>query len=61
MRGTQGVKVTGDPNVPFDKVTFEVDEERCLAIPLEFQRSCRRILQFQEQEEPAVIDYQVQD
>jgi hypothetical protein len=61
VRGTRGVKVTGDPNIPFDKVTFMVDEEQCLAIPLEVQRSCRRLLKFHEQKKPKGINYQVQD
>ena len=36
----RGTKVTGDPNVPFDQITFEVTRPECLEISLEDQTSC---------------------
>ena len=53
----RGVKVTGDPNVPFDKTTFEIDVPGCLDIPLEEQQSCGALEQFLH--EPKYLDYQV--
>ena len=45
MEGTylRGIKITGDPNVPFNKVTFEVEDSRCLSIPQEDQASCQGV------------------
>ena len=57
IRGMKGVKVTGDPNVPFDKVTFEIDTPGCLNIPTEEQRSCRSLEKFLE--DPQYLDFQV--
>ena len=57
IKGVKGVKVTGDPNVPFDKITFEIIAPGCLDIPMEEQQSCRTIQRFME--EPSVIDFQV--
>ena len=57
IRGLKGVKVTGDPNVPFDKTTFEIDAPGCLDIPMEEQQSCAAIQMFME--EPRYIDFQV--
>jgi len=54
--GLKGTKVTGDPNVPFDKITFEVDEDRCLNIPEDVQQSCTSIIQFLQN--PQYISYQ---
>jgi len=51
-----GRKVTGDPNVPFDKVTFEVDDPRCLNMSLEEQETTGNIGRFME--EPRYIEYQ---
>jgi len=56
FRYLRGVKITGDPNVPFGKMTFEVEDDRCLNIPTESQRSCQSILQFHQN--PQYIDYQ---
>merc|ERR1711936_164886 len=56
IKGVKGVKITGDPNVPFDKTTFEIDAPGCLDIPMEEQQSCRTIQRFME--EPSVIDFQ---
>ena len=30
IKRLKGIKVNGDPNVPFNKITFEVDNDRCL-------------------------------
>ena len=57
ISGMRGVKVTGDPNVPFDKTTFEIDAPGCLNIPLEEQRSCRSLERFLE--DPQYLDFQV--
>ena len=57
FKGLKGLKVTGDPNVPFDKITFEVDEDRCLNIPEEAQQSCNSIIQFHQ--DPQYVSYQV--
>ena len=40
IMGMKGIKVTGDPNVPFDKITFEIDAAGCLDIPMEKQLRC---------------------
>lgn len=57
ISGLRGIKVTGDPNVPFDKTTFEIDTPGCLDIPMEEQQSCAAIQMFME--EPRYIDFQV--
>ena len=57
IKGLKGIKVTGDPNVPFDKITFEVDEERCLNMPKDAQQSCNSIIQFHQ--DPQYVDFQV--
>ena len=57
IKGLKGIKVTGDPNVPFDKITFEVDNDRCLNIPEEAQQTCNSIIQFHQ--DPQFVDYQV--
>ena len=49
VMGSEGVylrgrKVTGDPNVPFDQISFEVKSSECLDIPLENQSSCDLLL-----------------
>jgi len=40
----RGTKVTGDPNVPFDQISFEVTSSECFDISLENQRSCDLLL-----------------
>lgn len=50
------MKVTGDPNVPFDKITFEIETPGCLNIPKEEQASCRSLERFLE--EPQYLDFQ---
>jgi len=53
----KGVKVTGDPNVPFDKITFKVDNpKKCLDIPRETQERCNLLLDFSNN--PTLVDYQ---
>jgi len=43
MMGTYGVKVTGDPNVPFNEVTFRILAEDCLSIPFDMQKTVNGI------------------
>ena len=57
IKGLKGIKVTGDPNVPFDKIAFEVDDERCLNMPTDAQQSCNSIFQFHQ--DPQFVDFQV--
>ena len=57
IKGMKGVKVTGDPNVPFDQITFEIDAAGCLDIPIEKQRRCKSLKKFLN--EPRYLDYQV--
>ena len=57
IAGMRAVKITGDPNVPFDKVTFEIEDSRCLNLPLEAQESCHNILRAMEA--PQYVDFQV--
>ena len=57
IKAMKGVKVTGDPNVPFDKITFEIDAAGCLDIPMEKQRRCKSLKKFLN--EPRYLDYQV--
>ena len=33
ITGVKGLKITGDPNVPAGKVSFEITDGRCLALP----------------------------
>ena len=48
VKGTIGRKVTGDPNVPFNEITFRVTSEECLDIPLEVQADVRRLIEFED-------------
>ena len=57
ITGTRGVKVTGDPNVPFDKITFEIIAPGCLDMSKEDQEDSRAIQRFME--EPRYTDFQV--
>jgi len=43
MQGATGVKVTGDPNVPFNEVTFNILGGDCLDIPMDLQGTVRGI------------------
>eukprot|EP00092_Neocalanus_flemingeri_P002821 GFUD01003019.1.p1 GENE.GFUD01003019.1~~GFUD01003019.1.p1 ORF type:complete len:392 (-),score=91.25 GFUD01003019.1:223-1398(-) len=43
MQGATGVKVTGDPNVPFNEVTFNVLAGDCLDIPMDLQGTVRGV------------------
>jgi len=54
--GTAGVKVTGDPNVPYGEVTFRITDPRCLNVPLEDQESIPNITSFMDS--PDFIDFQ---
>merc|ERR1719220_3453662 len=56
ITGTRGVKVTGDPNVPFDKTTFEIIAPGCLDMSKEDQEDSRAIQRFME--EPRYTDFQ---
>jgi len=49
IKGAKGVKVIGDPNVPFDKITFEIIDGRCLDIPSDVQQTCEGIERFLEE------------
>lgn len=53
----RGTKVTGDPNVPFDQISFEVTTPECLDISLENQSSCDLLLSSTDQTE--TIKFQV--
>ena len=39
----QGVKITGDPNIPFNEVSFRVTNRSILNIPTDLQTSCRNV------------------
>jgi len=43
MLGATGVKITGDPNVPFNEVTFRILGEDCLNIPEDLQGTVRGV------------------
>jgi len=43
MLGATGVKITGDPNVPFNEVTFRILGEGCINIPMDLQGTVRGI------------------
>lgn len=43
MLGATGVKITGDPNVPFNEVTFRILGENCLNIPMDLQGTVRGV------------------
>ena len=57
ITGTRGVKVTGDPNVPFDKTTFEIIAPGCLDMSKEDQEDSRAIQRFMD--DPRYTDFQV--
>ena len=52
LKDGQVVKVTGDPNVPFNQVTFRVTMKNKIVLPLEMQRNLDDIIQ------ATVEDYQ---
>jgi len=43
MLGATGVKITGDPNVPFNEVTFRIVGKNCLNIPGDLQGTVRGV------------------
>jgi len=43
MLGATGVKITGDPNVPFNEVTFRILGKDCLNIPMDLQGTVRGV------------------
>lgn len=43
MIGATGVKITGDPNVPFNEVTFRIVGKACLNIPIDLQETVRGV------------------
>ena len=47
----QGVKVTGDPNVPFNEVTFRVTHGDPIDIPLDLQASIEGVMRATEEYE----------
>lgn len=55
MHQSCGVKITGDPYVPFREVSFVVEDDRCLDIPQEEQSSIKDIEQFIQH--PEFVDY----
>ena len=60
----RGTKVTGDPNVPFDQVSFEVSRPECLDISLENQSSCNQLRKIlgrasETKDKTTAIDFQV--
>jgi len=48
VAGTQGVKVTGDPNITFGEITFRITDDRCLDMTLDDQISMANVEKFQE-------------
>jgi len=44
MCGVRGLKLTGDPNVPFNQVSFRVTSDECLDLPAELQTSVKGVL-----------------
>ena len=57
VAGTAGVKVTGDPNVPYGEVSFRITDSRCINVPLEEQDTVANITTFMQN--PDYIDFQV--
>merc|ERR1719186_930085 len=48
MRGARGVKVTGDPNVPFSQASFIVDYDQCVDMPRGMQGTMAQLHKVQE-------------
>ena len=56
LRDGQGVKVTGDPNVPYNEVTFRVIHGQMLDIPLDLQSSVDGVIKATEEYEQFAVD-----
>ena len=56
MRDGQGVKITGDPNVPFNEVTFRVTSKHRIDLPLEVQTDLRELTEATEDFEQYLVD-----
>jgi len=55
VRGAEGTKVTGDPNVSFGKVSFRVTDDRCLDMTKQEQDSMFEVERFSKNQK--FIDY----
>ena len=56
LRDGQGVKITGDPNVPFNEVTFRVTSKHRIDLPLEVQTDARELTKATEDFERYIVD-----
>ena len=45
---TQGVKLTGDPNISFGEITFRITDDRCLDMDRDDQSSMAKVEKFNE-------------
>ena len=52
----QGVKITGDPNVPFNEVSFRVTSSHRIDLPLEVQTDLRELTKATEDFEQYLVD-----
>ena len=52
----QGVKITGDPNVPFNEVSFRVTSSHRIDLPLEVQADLRELTKATEDFEQYLVD-----
>ena len=56
LKDGQGVKVTGDPNVPCNEVTFRVISKHRIDLPLEVQTDARELTKATEDFERYIVD-----
>ena len=56
LRDGQGVKITGDPNVPFNEITFRVTSKHRIDLPLEVQTDLRKLRKATEDFEQYLVD-----